>query len=419
MKINICFLEFFNTFLFQGLEAPFTLPECELHPVGDMFSPIPVLPSMKCKPLKIKIPNALRYNPSWETGAKSVSNKPERNMGVLRLPAFYSKHILANTQISLQVPLDTSASNTSITNSDLKIPLDCEVAPQVISDKANMNDAMIAIEASKSVELILRFRDAGNVTHNNNTDLLQASPYQQRFKHDQILPYDIRGEDTFGLSKQHRPKRPNDLPLESKGTNSTDHKQAELPSRTLELFREQWLSPFSMLYLTRILSRFYGISTPTTAQTLNVSPNTALELLFEINPRIEDALRKSLRRRSWDVNKTDSPTSFQDLHRLAGRTAQQSNLPVQPLLIGAEGDLVSVSPNCLKHWKKLSIEPYGGPRDVAYVVVAPDSDLVLENTKLFFRELSGLYEVMALLYPFKTIFLLSKSYHSDLQTKID
>lgn len=39
------------------------------------------------------------------------------------------------------------------------------------------------------------------------------------------------------------------------------------------------------------------------------------------------------------------------------------------------------------------LEPYSLPRDVAYIVVSPDSDYILNNVKKFFKELSGAYEV--------------------------
>ena len=39
------------------------------------------------------------------------------------------------------------------------------------------------------------------------------------------------------------------------------------------------------------------------------------------------------------------------------------------------------------------LEPYSCQRDVAYIVVAPENDLVLNSVKLFFKEFSAVYEV--------------------------
>ena len=40
---------------------------------------------------------------------------------------------------------------------------------------------------------------------------------------------------------------------------------------------------------------------------------------------------------------------------------------------------------------KLLLKPYGGDRNISYVVVAPDNDLITKCCKRFFQELSQLY----------------------------
>ena len=45
---------------------------------------------------------------------------------------------------------------------------------------------------------------------------------------------------------------------------------------------------------------------------------------------------------------------------------------------------------------KLMLEPYGKPRDVAYVIVAPDNDYILQHVLGFFKELSTTYEACRL-----------------------
>lgn len=42
------------------------------------------------------------------------------------------------------------------------------------------------------------------------------------------------------------------------------------------------------------------------------------------------------------------------------------------------------------------MEPYTNSRDVAYIVVAPDSDCVLTHVKKYFKELSTIYELCRL-----------------------
>ena len=42
------------------------------------------------------------------------------------------------------------------------------------------------------------------------------------------------------------------------------------------------------------------------------------------------------------------------------------------------------------------LEPYGKPRDMAYIVIAPDNKYVLTHVRTFFQELSRTYEGLRL-----------------------
>lgn len=42
------------------------------------------------------------------------------------------------------------------------------------------------------------------------------------------------------------------------------------------------------------------------------------------------------------------------------------------------------------------LEPYGSQRDVAYVVVCPENEALLNGAKSFFRDLTAIYEVQDL-----------------------
>ena len=70
--------------------------------------------------------------------------------------------------------------------------------------------------------------------------------------------------------------------------------------------------------------------------------------------------------------------------------------PIPALLVGYDKEWLSFAPQALKFWDKLLLEPHGKPRDIAYVVVAPDSDFLLGHVKKFFKELSTSYELMRL-----------------------
>ncbi len=60
-----------------------------------------------------------------------------------------------------------------------------------------------------------------------------------------------------------------------------------------------------------------------------------------------------------------------------------------------ERDFLALSPLALPFWEKLLLEPYGGQRDVAYLVLCPNSPALLAAARTFFQELSAVYEVGA------------------------
>lgn len=48
------------------------------------------------------------------------------------------------------------------------------------------------------------------------------------------------------------------------------------------------------------------------------------------------------------------------------------------------------------------LEPYGSQRDIAYVVLCPENEALLNGAKSFFRDLTAIYEVGTLKDRFKT-----------------
>lgn len=276
-----------------------------------------------------------------------------------------------------------------------------ELNPTVCLDTANHVPIKAEIIAetvtgfNETVSLEMALTPRGLANHKKSEFVIW--PYDLTFKDDKMLIYNATDDDVSTTVKEPLPKRPETLELTpaesiSNKESPTGDGTPSLPSRIAELFKEQWLSPFSALYISRILSVYYKIGAVSYSKT-DVPPASCLSLFYELNPSIQNAFKKSLKRRSHEFQNLDSPISFSLLHRLSGKNTLQSNLPVRPILIGADGDYMSVAPNCLKSWRKLFLEPFSGQRDVAYVVVAPDSDLVLENTKQFFKELSMTYEV--------------------------
>ena len=370
-----------------------------------MFTPIATLPSMRMKKLKIKNPESLKYSSNWNDSSRSSGNNQEQAGNLLKLLNYDSywgaqsklmpivNDGLAGSRTSdMRIANKRMPDGASKENIEMKTSINIEITNQLINEKEVIGNLITEIEEMESLEMALI---CGDVSHRKN-EIKQASPFDGLFTDDKPLAYSPQDEEVASIFKEPKPLRPNTLPIaaSSEAKNQTIAKsQLSLSPRIAELFKEQWLSPFSVLYMTKILSRFYKIELKSSSQTAAPCPSAASDLLYELSPTIQNAFTTPLRRRPRDMHRIEGPVNFSLLHKLAGRNTLQSNLSVHPVLIGADGDYVSVAPNCLKSWKKLYLEPYAGPRDVAYVVVAPDSDLVLDNTKQYFKELSIMYEV--------------------------
>lgn len=82
-------------------------------------------------------------------------------------------------------------------------------------------------------------------------------------------------------------------------------------------------------------------------------------------------------------------------HFAKGSEESPEPLPIPTVLLGydRERDFMALSPLALPFWEKLLLEPYGGQRDVAYLVLCPNSPSLLAATQAFFQELSAVYEV--------------------------
>ena len=100
----------------------------------------------------------------------------------------------------------------------------------------------------------------------------------------------------------------------------------------------------------------------------------------------------------WDAPyAVKGPLTWREFHRLAGRGIGQCEpQPIPSVIVGHDKDWLCVSPYALQFWDKLLLEPYSYPRDIAYIVVAPDNEFVTNRVKTFFKELSTTYEMCRL-----------------------
>lgn len=90
-------------------------------------------------------------------------------------------------------------------------------------------------------------------------------------------------------------------------------------------------------------------------------------------------------------------STFLNYNVILGSEESPEPLPIPTLLVGYDKDFLTISPFSLPFWERLLLDPYGGHRDVAYIVVCPENEALLEGAKTFFRDLSAVYEVRKLL----------------------
>ncbi|RZF40528.1 hypothetical protein LSTR_LSTR000407 [Laodelphax striatellus] len=124
-----------------------------------------------------------------------------------------------------------------------------------------------------------------------------------------------------------------------------------------------------------------------------------VRIMKSLQPLLQDAVQKKCTTRLWEAPYTVSgPLTWRQFHRLAGRGTDDrcEPQPIPALIVGHEKDWLSLSPHGLQYWEKLLLEPYSYGRDIAYIVVAPDNDYILQRVRTFFKELSSTYEVCRL-----------------------
>ncbi|XP_074546279.1 mediator of RNA polymerase II transcription subunit 13-like isoform X2 [Halichoeres trimaculatus] len=135
-----------------------------------------------------------------------------------------------------------------------------------------------------------------------------------------------------------------------------------------------------------------------------LSSQDMVRMLLSLQPFLQDAIQKKRTGRAWEnIQHVQGPLTWQQFHKMAGRGSYGSEespepLPIPTVLLGydRERDFLALSPLALPFWEKLLLEPYGGQRDAAYLVLCPNSPSLLAAARAFFQELSTVYETCRL-----------------------
>ncbi|XP_070572223.1 mediator of RNA polymerase II transcription subunit 13-like isoform X2 [Ptychodera flava] len=131
-----------------------------------------------------------------------------------------------------------------------------------------------------------------------------------------------------------------------------------------------------------------------------LSSQDCVRILTTLKPYLQEVIQRKRMSRSWEPAQyiVQGPLTWHTLFRIASKSKAESPepLPVPSFLVGNDKDWLSLSPYAMHYWDKLLLEPYCATHDVAYVVVTPDNEFILQSTKIFFKELSAVYETCRL-----------------------
>ncbi|CAG9533297.1 unnamed protein product [Cercopithifilaria johnstoni] len=123
-----------------------------------------------------------------------------------------------------------------------------------------------------------------------------------------------------------------------------------------------------------------------------------MALLQEIGPILEESLRIARSSPLFGSNNiVEGPLTWRFFDRKALKAAggmEDDSGPeaVPNIVVASEKDAIITSPQIIRLWEKMSLEPYDQPKDVLYIGVVPDNLICIEKTKKYLMDLSRMYE---------------------------
>lgn len=96
------------------------------------------------------------------------------------------------------------------------------------------------------------------------------------------------------------------------------------------------------------------------------------------------------------TNIVEGPLTWRSFYRKAAKSSQEDDSyrpeTIPQILMSADRDPIATNPQLVHLWEKLTMGPYDQPKDVLYLAVVPDNNVVVEKCKVYMEELSTLYE---------------------------
>jgi hypothetical protein len=87
------------------------------------------------------------------------------------------------------------------------------------------------------------------------------------------------------------------------------------------------------------------------------------------------------------------------------RTGEEDNGRAEPIpqviaLSCTEREPLLLSPTMIKNWEQLELMPIDQPKDILYLALVPDVNVIVEKCKVFLEELSRYFLYITLIYIF-------------------
>lgn len=370
----------------------FQLPKAEKVPIPEEYKPLR-LPSEKLPSLSEKYS---KYVPSWDRNQIPPLLRPSSNNNTNRaLPITSIQSSSTQAKIRRQ---------SSVFDSKLSFPslISPSLSQRTFSDATTPS---LMPQDHQSLLLNLRLNDSCISWMNRQTGDYNSTSVQDRtYRTFNVYQNLLWKTSMVGVGNQ--PLFPEDNPLDRAvglvKRNVCDIQASKFPFSTdlVEILAKQFSSSNSIKYFHMLLSQYYFSTDETNCKSYikdcpEKTGTQQKKLLLNLRPILETALHKLVRKTIFDKPKIQGPLTFREMNN--NKENNCSNVPTSSgLIFSYDSDTVSVSPESIKHWQRLFLEPFGGPRNVEYIVVLPDTDIVVNGMKLFFKELNILYESLNL-----------------------
>lgn len=335
------------------------------HLVPELYVPLS-LPSERLKAVDIK---SLRYTPTWDSK--------------------YNPPILSRRPSGNQMLSTSDDSNKAQVPDQSVSPIPKHLYENQMSGFSPLPGLFEQDLQSLMVNLFLADSYISWIDVTQNIISLQDETYKvfvsyQNFQwnNSRSIAADLFPEDTILLSKSNM----SDPPLQI--IDDIIPAKHELSTDLIDLILKCFQSPFSINYFIQLRNIYYNQH--------KLKPKEQLQnynLLHDLRSTLQSALQKCVRKNIWEHPKIEGPLKFSRMNVLCNKSGIQSAGSTSAICVSYDQEITSLSPKVLSYWQPLCLEPFAGPKSIAYLVVLPDKDFVATSTKQFFKEYNSVYEV--------------------------